>query len=100
MLYYADGHLLIRDMTNRDAEAIAEGERAQGWVNASPEKYFAHMRDRQAGRCSCLVAVATAWASVSPAAASVWRKPMPTGSTPRSLEEPMCGSSSIQGLMS
>lgn len=57
MLYYADGHLVIRDMTDRDALAIVEGERAQGWVNASPEKYYAHMRDRQAGRCACLVAV-------------------------------------------
>ncbi len=55
MIYDASDSLLIRDMEERDAKAIADGERAQGW-NATEEKYLLRLRDRAEGKCISLVA--------------------------------------------
>lgn len=56
MVYYADSDILIRDMEERDAEIFPVGERAQGWLDSSADKFemrLAHVRE---GKCVSLVA--------------------------------------------
>lgn len=55
MVYREEDGVAVRDMEARDAGAIAEAERAQGW-QADAEKYRTRLRDRDAGRCVALVA--------------------------------------------
>ena len=55
-VYLQEGPLCIRAMLPKDAEAIAQAEVAQGWLNASPEKYNTRLRDQAAGRAFALVA--------------------------------------------
>lgn len=55
MVYYADSHLVIRSMTETDAEALAAGEIAQGWGDTI-EKHRLRLRDQAAGRCAALAA--------------------------------------------
>ena len=50
MVYLRDGGLVVRDLQRPDADAIAAAELAQGWANASPEKYLMRLADRDAGR--------------------------------------------------
>lgn len=55
MIYFQEGDLIIRSMIPSDAQAIADGEIAQGW-HASPAKYEMRLRDQQAGLCTALTA--------------------------------------------
>ena len=57
MRYYSDENLTIRDMDPADVLPLCEEERAQGWINASPEKNESRLRDRDAGRCVALTAL-------------------------------------------
>lgn len=56
MIYYNDGTVLIRTLEHRDAEAIAAEERAQGWTNASSDKYYMRLREMGEGRAIALAA--------------------------------------------
>ena len=56
MIYLRDGDIVVRDLEGPDAEAIAAAEVAQGWANASPEKYRTRLADRAAGRAIALAA--------------------------------------------
>ena len=55
MIYYEDGVVVIRTMTEADAEALAAGEIAQGWGDTG-EKHRTRLRDQAAGRCVALAA--------------------------------------------
>lgn len=55
MMYYEDGAVVIRSMTEADAEALAAGEIAQGWGDTI-EKHRLRLRDQAAGRCIALAA--------------------------------------------
>ncbi|MBR6873110.1 MAG: GNAT family N-acetyltransferase [Ruminococcus sp.] len=46
MIYYDDGHVVIRELRESDAEYFAKEEQAQGW-NTTPDKFFMRLRDRQ-----------------------------------------------------
>ena len=53
MVYYSNGQLIVRNMEQKDAQAIADAEIKQGW-NASVEKYQKRLEDQEsgsAGRC-------------------------------------------------
>lgn len=56
MVYLRDGGIVVRDLRRPDADAIAAAEVAQGWANASPEKYLKRLADRDAGRAIALAA--------------------------------------------
>ena len=56
MVYESDGHIRIRDMQERDAAYFAAEEIAQGWVNATAEKYLLRLSHAGEGMCICLVA--------------------------------------------
>ena len=58
MIYYADGLLVIRTMTEPDAHAIAEGERAQGY-GTTPDRFLSRLREQEEGKC---IAIAAEWA--------------------------------------
>jgi ribosomal protein S18 acetylase RimI-like enzyme len=55
-VYYSDGLLLIRSMEKADAAAFCREEIAQGWVNASEEKYLGRLADAAAGKSAALAA--------------------------------------------
>ena len=55
MVYYSDGEILIRNLEDKDAQLITEGEIAQGW-NASAKKYQTRLRDQREGRAIALAA--------------------------------------------
>ena len=55
MVYYRQDDLVIRDMLPPDAQAITEGEIAQGW-DQSIEKYERRLRHQAEGKCISLVA--------------------------------------------
>lgn len=55
MVYYSDGKILIRDLEEKDAQAITDGEIAQGW-NAAVEKYETRLQDQREGRAIALAA--------------------------------------------
>ena len=55
MIFYDDGAVVIRNMTEADAEALAAGETAQGWGDTA-EKHRMRLRDQAAGRCVALAA--------------------------------------------
>ncbi len=54
-IYFSGDDIVIRDMVQPDAEAIAAEERAQGWEQ-SAQKYCERMSHRDAGRCIALAA--------------------------------------------
>lgn len=54
-VYFRSDDILIRDMLDSDAEAIAAEERAQGW-NQSADKYYERLRHREQGKAVPLVA--------------------------------------------
>ena len=55
MVYYSNGQLIVRNMEQKDAQAIADAEIKQGW-NASVEKYQKRLEDQESGRAISLVA--------------------------------------------
>ncbi len=57
MIYLQTETLIIRNMELADASVIAAGERAQGWLNASEEKYLRRLNDQAEGRATALTAV-------------------------------------------
>ena len=50
-----DGALVIRDMTEKDAEIITREEIAQGW-RQTIDKYLTRLEHRRQGLCVSLVA--------------------------------------------
>ena len=56
MVYYKDESILVRNMVEGDATYFPAQEIAQGWLNASPEKYFMRLEHARAGKCISLVA--------------------------------------------
>jgi len=56
MVYYEQNGLQIRDMEPADVQIFVDGERAQGWQGASPEKLDSRLADRDAGKCVELTA--------------------------------------------
>ena len=55
MIYDTDGPLVIRTMTEPDAHAIAEGERAQGY-GTTPDRFLSRLREQEEGKCIAIVA--------------------------------------------
>lgn len=55
MVYYSNGQLTIRNMEDRDAQAITDAEIEQGW-DASVEKYHKRLEDQRTGKAISLVA--------------------------------------------
>lgn len=55
MIYCSCNGVIIRDMEMKDVEILTEGERAQGWHWASPEKSANRLIERDAGRCVVMV---------------------------------------------
>lgn len=55
MIFYSDGKILIRNMTEADVKPLADGEIAQGWGDTT-EKHETRLRDQGLGRCTPLVA--------------------------------------------
>lgn len=55
MVYYSDGKILIRDLEERDAQMITDGEIAQGW-HAEIAKYEMRLKDQREGRSIALAA--------------------------------------------
>lgn len=55
MIYYKNEEVIIRNMEERDAQVITDGEIAQGW-NASVDKYETRLRDQAEGKAISLVA--------------------------------------------
>lgn len=55
MIYYKNEEVTIRNMEERDAQVITDGEIAQGW-NATVDKYETRLRDQAEGRAISLVA--------------------------------------------
>ena len=56
MVYYNENNVLIRDMEPADVQIFVDGERAQGWQDASPDKLEKRLADRAAGKCVELTA--------------------------------------------
>lgn len=50
MIYYSDQEITIRSLQPEDADTIAAEEVAQGWINASPQKYHQRLQDQENGR--------------------------------------------------
>jgi len=55
MDYYRDEHLVIRDFTADDIDAIVKGEQEQGWW-VTPETFLERISDRDEGKCIALAA--------------------------------------------
>ncbi len=55
MIYYQNNDLVIRNMIPADAQAITDGEIAQGW-DQTVEKYNRRLHDQAAGIAIALVA--------------------------------------------
>ena len=55
MIYFDDGHIVIRELRESDAEYFAGEEQAQGW-NTTPDKFFMRLRDEKEGRSITLAA--------------------------------------------
>lgn len=55
MVYFSSGQLTIRNMEDRDAQAITDAEIEQGW-DASVEKYNKRLEDQRTGKAISLVA--------------------------------------------
>ena len=49
MVYYSDDKITVRDMTDSDPEAFAEGERAQGW-EADESKLRNRLKEKGRGQ--------------------------------------------------
>lgn len=55
MIYYTDGGLTIRTMTEADARAIAADEQAQGY-DTTPDRFLSRLREQEEGKCIAIVA--------------------------------------------
>jgi len=55
MIYHQDEDVLIRNLEERDAEALLRGVLAQGW-HENIQKYLRRLRDQREGRCIALMA--------------------------------------------
>ena len=55
MIYYSDGELTIRTMTEADAHAIAAGEQAQGY-DTTPDRFLSRLREQEEGTCVAIAA--------------------------------------------
>ena len=55
MIYYSDGELTIRTMTEPDAHAIAAGEQAQGY-DTTPDRFLTRLREQEEGTCVAIAA--------------------------------------------
>ena len=55
MVYFSNGQLTIRNMEDKDAQAITDAEIGQGW-DASVEKYQNRLEDQRLGKAISLVA--------------------------------------------
>lgn len=56
MIYYSDQEITIRSLQPEDADTIAAEEVAQGWINASPQKYYQRLQDQENGKAISLAA--------------------------------------------
>ena len=56
MIYYSDHEITIRSLQREDADTIAAEEVAQGWINASPQKYYQRLQDQENGKAIALAA--------------------------------------------
>lgn len=56
MIYASDDHVLIRSMAESDPKILCAEERAQGWRNATAEKYRQRLADHASGKAVALVA--------------------------------------------
>ncbi len=56
MVYFSKGELIIRNMEYKDAKAITDAEREQGWIFASVEKYLKRLEDQKTQKAVALVA--------------------------------------------
>ena len=56
MIYYSDQEITIRSLQPEDADTIAAEEVAQGWINASPQKYHQRLQDQENGKAIALAA--------------------------------------------
>lgn len=55
MIYFEDGPLVVRTMTEADALAIADGERAQGY-DTTPDRFLSRLREQAEGKCIAIMA--------------------------------------------
>ena len=56
MVYFDNGTIRIRNMEPADAQIITDGEIAQGWVNATTEKYEMRLQDQREDKAVALTA--------------------------------------------
>ena len=56
MIYYSDENIRIRSMEPSDADILAAEEVAQGWLDATADKYHMRLRHQEEGKCIPLVA--------------------------------------------
>ena len=56
MIYYEQNNIRIRDLEPADVQVFVDGERAQGWQGASPEKLETRLQNRADGECVVLAA--------------------------------------------
>lgn len=57
MIYFSDGQITIRNMEDRDAQAITDAEIEQGWdAEGRLEKYQKRLEDQRLGKAISLVA--------------------------------------------
>ena len=56
MVYFSKGELIIRNMEYKDAKAITNAEKEQGWVFVSVEKYLKRLEDNKMQKAVALVA--------------------------------------------
>ena len=55
MIFYTDGIMVIRTMTEKDVPIIVSEETAQGW-NADAEKYLKRLSDMESGKSVAIAA--------------------------------------------
>ena len=55
MIFYTDGILVIRTMTEKDVPIIVSEETAQGW-NADAKKYLKRLSDMESGKSVAIAA--------------------------------------------
>ena len=53
MIYYTDGNLTVRTMTEADAYAIAAGEQKYG---TTPDRFLSRLREQEEGTCVAIAA--------------------------------------------
>ena len=55
MIFYTDGIMVIRTMTEKDVPIIVSEETAQGW-NADAKKYLKRLSDMESGKSVAITA--------------------------------------------